>query len=255
MRHLRAIFILFVTYSISTFAHAGFESCPQFFVHGAVPKVPDSLPGQRRELCFDAFAILHSGQSKTPLYVVERLNRAQLVDAKDEKRTNRFYEEARLPSAERARLNDYKARIDDNGVERRFDRGHMAPAADMPTAQAMAQSFSLANMVPQAPENNRGAWAKSVEKATRNYVMRAQGDVYVFTGPVYAPPVKKLGMSQVWVPKYLFKLVYDASANKAWAHWLENTNEARVGRPISYEELVRYTGIEFLPGVNPRSAK
>lgn len=130
---------------------------------------------------------------------------------------------------------------------------HLAPAADMPNAQAMAQSFSLSNMIPQAPQNNRGAWAKSVEKSTRKYVMRAAGDVFVFTGPVYSTPVETLGPNQVWVPKYLYKLVYDQSANRAWAHWLENTDEARASRPISYDELVRRTGIEFLPDVKPKS--
>lgn len=186
------------------------------------------------------------------MYVVEKLGKSQLSDAKGEARTNKFYEEARLPSADRSRLEDYKGRISQNGVEVRFDRGHMAPAGDMPNAQAMAQSFSLSNMVPQAPENNRGAWAKSVEKATRKYVMRADGDVYVFTGPVYAAPVQTLGPNQVWIPKYLYKLVYDPLANRAWAHWMENTDEARASRPISYEELVRRTGIEFLSGAKPR---
>lgn len=184
------------------------------------------------------------------MYVVQRLSRATLLDAKDEKRTDRFYEEGRLPWAHRARLADYK---DSNAAGQRYDRGHMAPAADMPTAAAMSQSFSLANMVPQAPQNNRKPWA-NIEKATRKYVMRAKGDVYVFTGPVYSGQVQALGPNKVWIPKYLFKLVYDASSNRAWAHWLENRNEARVSKPLSYEELVRRTGTKFLPGLHMKIA-
>lgn len=60
----------------------------------------------------------------------------------------------------------------------------MAPAADMSTVEGMAQCFSLANMIPQAPKNNQKAWS-SIEKATRKYIKRADGDVYVITGPVF----------------------------------------------------------------------
>jgi endonuclease G len=123
----------------------------------------------------------------------------------------------------------------------------MAPAADMVTAESMSQCFSLANMVPQSPLNNRKSWA-GIEKATRKYVMRAEGDVYLITGPVFDEQPQKIGANHVWVPRYLFKLVYDPSANKAWAHWIENSDDARAGKTISYEELVRRTGIEFLPG-------
>lgn len=221
----------------------GFEKCRHFFP-ADLPVVPDVQARQPRDLCYDAFAVLHSGRSKTPIYVVERLTRAQLTDADDEKRTNRFFADARLPSAERAQLEDYKG----SG----YDRGHMAPAADMPTAQAMAQSFSLANMVPQARVNNQRSWA-GLERATRDYVMRADGPVYVFSGPIHASePPKTIGPGQVWVPTHLFKLVYDAQANRAWAHWIENTDEARAGKPISYQELVRRTGMEFLPGLAPK---
>lgn len=76
----------------------------------------------------------------------------------------------------------------------------------------MAQSFSLANVVPQAPDHNRGPWAKSVEKATRKYAANAIGDVYVITGPVFSPSIEKspsIGAGNVRVPAYLFKLVYD----------------------------------------------
>lgn len=177
------------------------------------------------------------------MYVAERLNRASIADA-DEKRSNRFFADARLRSAERAELADYQG----SG----FDRGHLAPAGDMPTAQAMAQSFSLANMVPQAPEHNRGVWAKSVEMATRKYVARSSGDVYVITGPVFAPSIAQSpSIGRVRVPKYLFKLIYDQQKNKAWAHWQENDKATRGARPISYAELVKRTGVEFLPGLKP----
>jgi endonuclease G len=253
MFRTRYITILILMLVSSFSANAGFEECSQFFVNKTAPKLSSQSPGKQRELCYSAFAVLYSGQSKTPVYVVEKLSKTQLLDAKGEKRASRFFEDARLPNIDRSRLADYKATFIQNGSEVRFDRGHMAPAADMPNPEAMAQSFSLANMVPQAPENNRGPWAKSVEKATRNYVMRAAGDVYVFTGPVYSEPVQTLGPNKVWIPKHLYKLVYDPSTNRAWAHWLENTDDARAGKPISYKELVERTGIEFLSGAKPTS--
>ena len=221
-----------------------FSACPQFFAN-AKPPVVAPRP-TNRALCYDAFAILHSGESKTPVYVAERLNQVTVADA-DEKRTNRFFADARLRSTERATLEDYK----NSG----YDRGHMAPAGDMPTAQAMAQSFSLANMVPQAPEHNRGVWAKSVEMATRSYVKRADGDVFIVTGPVYVPSIAEspsIGPGRVRVPKYLFKLVYDQSKNRAWAYWHQNNDATKASRPISYWELVKRTGIVFLPGVSPQ---
>ena len=88
----------------------------------------------------------------------------------------------------------------------------------------MAQSFSLANMVPQAPEHNRGVWARSVEMATRKYAVRASGGVYVITGPVFVPNIAQsagagIGPGQVRVLTYLFKRVKDQDKNKAWAYW------------------------------------
>jgi endonuclease G len=234
--------ILALGAATQSLAAEDFAACPQFFANGT-PPVVEKHPMQRA-LCYHAFAILHSGESKTPVYVAQKLNRASIADT-GEKRTNRFFPDARLRSAERATLDDYKG----SG----FDRGHMAPAGDMPTAQAMAQSFSLANMVPQAPEHNRGVWAKTVEAATRKYASRATGDVYVITGPVYVPSIVEstsIGRGQVRVPKYLFKLVYDKEKGKAWAYWQENSGEAKASPPISYRELVERTGVRFLPSVN-----
>ena len=228
----------------------GFQDCAQHF-GDAFPSLPTTAPDKQRELCFDEFAIMHSGDTKTPLFVAQRLNRQLLVDAKAVDRRDNFYEEARLPSSHRAWLRDYRA-TDSQG--RRYDRGHLAPAADMATGNGMAQSFSLANMVPQVPANNRGPWAK-IEEDTRRYVMRARGDVYVVTGAVFSAQPQRLGQGNVAIPSSLYKLVYDKTTGKSWAHWLDNTESARSGKPLSLEELEQRTGIRFFANKLSTAAK
>lgn len=239
IRKLRlAIAVVAMSFGSAFAASDDFKLCREVFANGSPPVIRNQQALQPRALCFNAFAVLHSGKSHTPVYVAERLNNAVLTDAKKNQRTNKFFADARLPRAERAELDDYRG----SG----FDRGHMAPAGDMATDEAMAQSFSLANMVPQYAINNRKAWA-SIEKATRKYVMRAAGDVFVITGPVFDGTPPTIGAKHVWVPQHFFKLVFDPSTNRSWVNWLDNTDQARVSPPISYQELVRRTGIEFLP--------
>lgn len=126
----------------------------------------------------------------------------------------------------------------------------MAPAGDMPNPTAMAQSFSLANMVPQNSKQNSGPWAK-IEKDTRHYVARAAGDVFIITGPVFANDAPAIGPSRVRVPSHVFKLVYDSTTKRAWAHWQQNSGDARADEPISYDDLTQRVGMELLPGVTP----
>ena len=78
-----------------------FAQCRQFFADGRPPWVPRRPV--LRELCYEAFAVLHSGETKTPVYVAQRLNSKSIEDA-DEKRADRFFEDARLPAADRAEL-------------------------------------------------------------------------------------------------------------------------------------------------------
>lgn len=218
---------------------ASFQACAEHFPN----RQPFALAGldarwRLRGLCSDNFAVLYSALTKTPLVVVERLNRAVLADAADEVRTDEFFSDPRLARQDSAQLEDYTA----SG----YDRGHLAAAANQPTAAAMAQSFALSNVVPQHPQNNRKTWAK-LESDTRKYVRRAAGDVFVFTGPLYRDVVKQLAPSQVWVPTHLYKLVYDATTGKRWAHVIPNTNDARLGPPMSYEAFVELTGLALLP--------
>ena len=215
-------------------ASSGFAQCMQHFP-GYVPAVGG--PGRQRALCFDSFAVLHSGESKTPVYAVERLTRSSVEAAKGIKRTDRFYPEARLPGADRAQLSDY--------VGSGYDRGHMAPAGDMPNDAAKAQSFSLANMVPQAPELNQRAW-NQIEQATRKYAARATADVFVFTGPSFDQRPSTVGAGGVWVPSHTWKVVYSRGEDRAWAYWMTNAGGQHSLKPISYSEFVRLSGMALL---------
>lgn len=191
-------------------------------------------------LCSDAFAVLYSGLTKTPMVVVEKLNRQRLQQAAGLERTDQFYADARVQEAWRAGLADYQG----SG----FDRGHMAAAANQPSAQAMSQSFALSNMVPQDPTHNRKLWSK-LEADTRKYAQRASGNVYVFTGTLHEGPTQTLGHSAVWIPSHLFKLVYDESQQRAWAHVLPNRADAQITRPMDYNSFVQRTRWALLEGI------
>ena len=69
-----------------TVPHPSFAECRQFFPEGRPPVVP-KRPALR-ELCYEAFAVLHSGETKTPVYVAQRLNRKSIEDA-DERRADK----------------------------------------------------------------------------------------------------------------------------------------------------------------------
>jgi len=211
-------------------AFALFEECQDLFPNRQIP----SSPQTGRDLCFDSYAVYYSPLDKKPIYTVEKLN-GERLGAPHPRRTNQFYEEARLPFKERALLSDYRG----SG----YDRGHNAPAGDMSNQRALAQSFSLANMMPQARQNNQGIWAKNVEGPTRQYAKRITGDLYVFTGST--GKMGSIGSGKVTIPEHLFKLVYDPSKNTAWAYWVENTNEASMSSPIAYQDLREKTGIDF----------
>ena len=228
-------------------------TAPTSEVDGAFSACADQFPEQRPlqvsaismqwaplALCSDAFAVLYSGLTKTPMVVIEKLNRQRLAQASGQSRTDQFYADTRVPDAWRAHLSDYQG----SG----FDRGHLAAAANQPTPQAMAQSFALSNMVPQDPTHNRKLWAK-LEADTRKYALRAAGNVYVFTGALHEGSTQTVGRNAVWIPSHLFKLVYDEAGQRAWAHVLANRADAVLTRPMDYASFVQRTQWPLLQGL------
>lgn len=94
-----------------------------------------------------------------------------------------------------------------------FDRGHMAPAADMKwSADAMDDSHSLVNICPQDHSVNSGIWS-TLEKKCRNWAKRDSA-LIVICGPILTDVMpQSIGASGVKVPRRFFKVVLAPFAN------------------------------------------
>lgn len=86
-----------------------------------------------------------------------------------------------------------------------YDRGHMAPAADMRwSSQTMKECFYLSNVCPQNHNLNSGAW-NDLEKQVR-YEARYYKSVWVVCGPMFDfNNPKRIGRNNVAVPDSFFK--------------------------------------------------
>ena len=213
------------------------EECPAHLLDGVRPSLVDArLSPQTLPLCFSAFTILYSGTSRTPLYAAEHLTRQSVFAARAVDRLDAFHDEERLPEEMRARLDDY--------VRSGFDRGHMAPAGDMPTPEAQSESFSLANIVPQERSLNRTLWA-AIEESVRRLAIE-RGSLYVVTGPVFQGAEIRSINGRVLVPTHLFKAVYDPKRREGAAYLAPNVPDAE-WRQISLSELAKVVGIDAFP--------
>src|SRR5215218_8060797 len=151
-------------------------------------------------------------------------------------RENVFHAEERLPPEERAHLADY--------ARSGLDRGHMAPSGDMPTPEAQAESFSLANMAPQDPGSNRCLW-EGIESAVRDLAVR-EGEVWVLTGPLFQGETLRRLNGRVLVPTGLYKAVYLPSRRETAAYVAPNA-PGMDWRAVSVAELRALAGIDAFP--------
>jgi endonuclease G len=91
-----------------------------------------------------------------------------------------------------------------------YDRGHLAPAADMKwSAEAMRESFYLSNMSPQDKSFNRGIW-KKLEEQVRDWAIENTA-VYITTGPILEKGLPTIGPNQIPIPKAFYKVILDYS--------------------------------------------
>lgn len=217
------------------------SGCADSYVDGVMPKLTNTkLEAKTQEVCFTDYAVLHSGITKTPLWAAEHLTKRGL--AKNVDRDDDFHPELSLPRDQRAELADY--------VGSGYDRGHLAPAADMTSDKGMRESFSLANMTPQLPAHNRGLWS-SIEKKTRALATQ-RGELYVVSGAIFAGSSITRINKRVFVPTSYFKAVYDPKTGESGSYLVPH-DDSKNYKMVSIDEIVQAAGIDPFPSLDTSS--
>ncbi len=231
----RSVLITIIACALSiNIAFAGpIEDCKEFSRLG--------IPGKQGELlCRKGFLIAHSPEHKTPLWVIEYLT-AEKANG-NLPRYDKFQPDPDLKEGTRAEISDYRG----SG----YDRGHMAPAADMKwDQQAMVQCFYLSNMIPQVGKGmNQGIW-KDLEEYVRTWALD-RGALYIFTGPIYEGGINRtIGKNKVAVPSHVYKIVYDPFKAEAIAFIMPNEKLDTADIPtyiVTIREVESKTGLDFL---------
>ena len=234
--------VLTVMVGITSAQADDFTRCSQSFYGGIYPEFTNpKLSNNTQALCMDGFAVMYSGVSRTPLWSAEYLNRKRLQQAKEIDREDSFHEESRLPQSMRAKLSDYSG----SG----YDRGHLSPNGDMANRSQQYDSFSLANIAPQSPRNNRYIW-RNIESATR-YLTQQYGEAYTVTGVAFTDKKTKQLAGRVLVPSHFFKAVYIPAINQAGVYYAPNDESERI-EIISVDELTANIGIDVLPVIDAK---
>jgi len=231
---VKSLLIILTFFSTITIASAGsIDRCKEYSKLG--------LPGTHGDLlCRKGHLLSHYATYKTPIWVIEHMTTKKARGTLP--RDNKFRPDPDLKKGMRAELADYK------GTD--FDRGHMAPSADMRWGrQAMKECFYLSNMVPQVGVGmNQGIW-KDLEEHVRNWVMN-RGELYLFTGPIYDGGIQQtVGKNEVAVPSHLYKIVYDPIKAEAIAFIMPNQKLDSADMPkyiVTIREIEKKAGLDCL---------
>jgi endonuclease G, mitochondrial len=191
--------------------------------------------------------VAYDRRHRTAAWVCEHLSPARLRHRAARREHTEFREDESDPQLFRARLSDYRG----SG----FDRGHLAPAADMRHSQAaMQDTFWLSNMSPQVGKGfNRGIW-NDLETHVRDAAER-HDNTWVITGPLYVAhgegksryvQYQVIGDGLVSVPTHFFKVIAlekraGAGISAIEAYMLPNQETSEVSRVKSANSIPVHT--------------
>lgn len=135
-----------------------------------------------------------------------------------------------------------------------WQRGHMAPKADMRwSTQAYEETFYLSNICPQNGDLNSGDWANTESLARR--MATRYGSVYVVCGPIIGSNrYGTLGDHKVVIPDAFFKALLLKDGGRWQSIGMVLPNDPTHHDPDHYwctvNELEAITGLDLFPGLD-----
>lgn len=197
--------------------------------------IPDDMPEITKQYC--GFFVSFNPAHHLPNYVSWTLTPAEAAGTG--KRVSKFRTDNDVYGS--ATPADYKG----SG----FDRGHMAPAADMKwSEEAMSDCHYMTNMCPQDHSLNGGVW-NTLENNCRVWTRR-DSDLVIICGPVLSDELPRaIGAQSVSVPERFFKVVYAPYANppRAIGFVMPNSavNERLEDMAVTVDRVEEITGYDF----------
>lgn len=130
-----------------------------------------------------------------------------------------------------------------------YDRGHMAPAADMKWSErAMYESFYMTNVCPQNQSLNRGDW-NDLEELARDWANK-YSEVFIVCGPIVDDDDQTIGQERKIVVPSAFYKVFLRKKGDGWSSIgfvMPNQagNNPLMAYVMSVNDIEEMTGINF----------
>ncbi len=216
------------------------ESSEQYSIENV--EIPAQLTDRQEQIIANiGYTVSYNSDWKIPNWVAYELTKEEAEGV--ESRGKKFIPDPAISYENTATTDDYK----NSG----WDRGHLAPAADMKwSKQAMEESFYLSNICPQNRNLNAGVW-KSLEEQVRELAQQ-KGSIYVVCGPIVAKQPQTIG-NNVAIPEAFYKVLLQNDNGEWSAIAFLFTNESGSNPLSTYamtvEELQKITAIDFFPAL------
>lgn len=218
--NFKRIVLTVVLSTIALTANAG-SSCSALYPNGS-----SSTNKGFVELCNTEFVTVYDPIRKVAMFSSERLE-GPVIHAE---RVSAFRADNRLPAYARAEVNDYVGTI--------YDRGHLAPAANMSTPILVRESFLMSNMAPQVARLNRGSW----KKLEAQVLDQVTGLTWIVTGTIFSSKKVVTIGNGITVPSAFYKCVWHNTKTTCWV--ASNTGSGKV-TVSSLAEVNKLTGMTF----------